>query len=168
MSRINFQSFSGYVTAIEDFMVSPSNDNAGCYKFFSIENEDGALANFIVSPNTYFVDHETVSVGDWITAYYDGDAPAILIYPPQYPALIIVKENPYRQVKVDFFNQDLISSDGMLQLNISSITPILLTNGQILSNNLADRNLIVSYGPTTKSIPAQTTPYEIIVFCRSS
>ena len=34
-------------------------------------------------------------------------------------------------------------------------------HGKITTN----RNLIVIYGATTKSIPAQTTPYKIIVMC---
>ena len=167
MSRINFLSFSGYVTQIEDFLTSSNNEDAGCYKNFSVENEAGAMVNFIISPNTYFVDHAIIAIGDWITGYYDGDAPVPLIYPPRYQALVIVKENPYHQVKVDYFNQNLVSSDGQLMLNIAPVTSIRLTNGQDFSNNPANRNLIVSYGPSTKSIPAQTTPYEIIVFCRA-
>lgn len=167
MSKINFQSFSGYVTQIEDFITTQSNEDNGCHKVFVVENDTGTLVHFIISPDTYFVDHARIVVGDWITGYYDGDAPVPLIYPPRYRALIIVKENPYQQVKVDYFDQNLVSSDGLLMLNISPVTSILLTNGQAFCNNLANRNLIVSYGPTTKSIPAQTTPYEIIVFCRA-
>ena len=60
-----------------------------------------------------------VTVGDRVTGYYDGDAPTILIYPPQYQALVMVKENPYQNVKVDYFNSQLLSSDGQLQLNLS-------------------------------------------------
>lgn len=167
MSKINFQSFSGYVTQIDDFVTNESNEDNGCYKTFILANNAGMLVHFIISPDTYFVDRARVAVGDWITGYYDGDAPVPLIYPPRYRALIIVKENPYQQVKVDYFDQNLVSSDGLLILNISPVTSILLMNGQDFSNNLANRNLIVSYGPTTKSIPAQTTPYEIIVFCRT-
>lgn len=91
--------------------------------------------------------------------------PVPMIYPPQYRALIIVKESNYHNVKVDFFNQQLLSSDGQLQLNLSPTTIISLKNGQPFTNSPANRNLIVVYGPTTRSIPAQTTPYEIIVWC---
>ncbi len=118
-----------------------------------------------MSPITYFVDHEMVSVGDRVTGYYDGNAAVPLIFPPQYRALIMVKDNPYQNVKVDYFNAQLVSSDGQLRLNISPYTPIVLTNGQAFSRTPANRNLIVIYGPTTKSIPAQTTPYKIIVWC---
>ncbi|WP_405098780.1 hypothetical protein [Oceanobacillus sp. FSL H7-0719] len=166
MSKINFQSFSGYVTQIDDFLTSPNNEDSGCHKAFVVENDAGMIVHFIISPDTYFVDHAMIAVGDRITGYYDGDMPVALIYPPRYQALIVVKENPYQQVKVDYFNHNLVSSDGQLMLNISPVTFVSLTNGQAFSNTLANRNLIVSYGPTTKSIPAQTTPYEIIVYCR--
>ena len=71
----------------------------------------------------------------------------------------------YQNVKVDYFNNQLVSADGQLKLNIAPNTPTLLTNGQPFSKNPANRNLIVIYGPTTRSIPAQTTPYQIIVWC---
>lgn len=62
-------------------------------------------------------------------------------------------------MKVAYFNEQLISSDGMLQLNLSPYTQMFLTNGQRFTRNPANRDLIVIYGPTTKSIPAQTCPY---------
>lgn len=161
----NFYSFHGTVTTISDFFTSPNDAQAGCYKLFTLENETGQIVNFVVTPDTYFADHATVSVGDRVTGYYDGDAPAILIYPPQYPALVMVKENSYQSVKVDYFNSQLLSSDGQLRLNISPNTTMLLTNGQLFTGNPANRDLIVFYEFVTLSIPAQTTPNKIIVLC---
>ncbi|MDQ0246137.1 hypothetical protein J2S09_003724 [Bacillus fengqiuensis] len=162
---INFKSFHGTITMINDFMIGQNGEAEGCYKLISVENEFGVLVNFVVSPTTYFVEHVMVAVGDRVTGYYDGNAPVPLIFPPQYRALVMVKDNPYQNVKVDYFNGQLVSSDGLLKLNISPYTQILLTNGQAFSRNPANRNLIVIYGPATKSIPAQTTPYKIIVLC---
>ena len=162
---VNFHSFHGTVTAINDFFVTANNEGAGCYQLLSVEDQNQEVVHFVVSPTTYFVNHAIVSVGDRVTGYYDGDAPVPLIFPPQYRALIIVKENPYQQVKVSYFNNQLISADGQLKLNIAPHTPILLTNGQLFSKSPTNRNLIVIYGPTTRSIPAQTTPYQIIVWC---
>ncbi|MFO1442226.1 hypothetical protein KDN24_03105 [Bacillus sp. Bva_UNVM-123] len=162
---IRFLSFRGTVTMINDFNIGQNGESDGCYKLMSVENETGALVNFVVSPNTYFVDHAMVTTGDQVTGYYDGNAPVPLIYPPQYQALVIVKESPYQNVKVDYFNSQFVSSDGLLKLTISPYTPIVLKNGQPFTKNPANRNLIVTYGPTTKSIPAQTTPYKLIVWC---
>lgn len=162
---INFYSFQGTVTMISDFNTGQNGETAGCNKFISIVNETGAVVNFVVSPSTYFVDQAIVAVGDRVTGYYDGNAPTILIYPPQYQALVMVKEATNRSVKVDYFNSQLVSRDGQLQLNLSPYTLILLTNGQPFTLNPANRDLIVIYGPSTMSIPAQTTPYQIIVLC---
>ena len=163
----NFYSFRGTITGITDFITGQNGNREGCVKFFTVKNEQGMIVNFVVSPSTYVVDHEMLAVGDVITAYYDGDAPAILIYPPQYPALVIVKEDENRNVKVSYFNNYLISSDGQLQLNLSPDTQIVLTNGQQFSKYPGNRDLIVIYRFTTRSIPAQTTPYRIIVLCHT-
>ncbi|QGQ44111.1 hypothetical protein [Metabacillus sediminilitoris] len=162
---INFYSFHGTVTMISDFITGQNGEGEDCYKLISVENGMGALVNFVVSPTTYFVDHVMVAVGDRITGYYDGNAPVPLIYPPQYQALVMAKDNTYQNVKVDYFNSQLESSDGRLRINISPYTQIVLTNGQSFSKTPANRDLIVIYGPATKSIPAQTTPYRIIVLC---
>ncbi|WP_409304928.1 hypothetical protein [Peribacillus sp. SCS-155] len=161
----NFYSFHGTVTMINDFITGQNGEKEGCYKLITVENGLGTVVNFVVSPTTYVVDHVIVAAGDRITGYYNGDAPVPLIYPPQYQALVMVKESSYQNVKVDYFNSQLESKDGRLRLNISSYTQIVLTNGQPFSRKPANRDLIVIYGPSTKSIPAQTTPYRIIVLC---
>ena len=161
----NFYSFHGTVTEIRDFYTGQNGEKEGCNKFITVENGLGTIVNFVISPTTYFVDHVMVTVGDRVTGYYDGDAPALLIYPPQYQALVMVKDSSNQNVKVDYFNRQLVSSDGQLRLNISPYTRIVLTNGQLFTRNPANRDLIVIYGPTTQSIPAQTTPNRIIVLC---
>lgn len=162
---VNFQSFQGTVTMISDFMIGRNGEGEGCYSLMSVTNGNGDVVNFVVSPTTYFVDHVMVVVGDRVTGYYDANAPVPFIYPPQYQALVMVEDDAYQNVKVGYFNVQLESSDGQLKLNISPYTQILLTNGQAFKKNPANRNLIVIYGPTTRSIPAQTTPYQIIVWC---
>lgn len=165
MKMVNFYSFHGTVTKISDFIIGQNGEGEGCYQLMSVESELGTIVNFVVSPTTYFVDHAMVAVGDRVTGYYDGNAPAPLIYPPQYQALIIVKDSPYQNVKVDYFDSQLVSSDGRLRLHVSPYTQIVSVNGQPFSKNPANRNLIVLYGPATKSIPAQTAPYRMIVWC---
>ena len=159
---VNFFSFSGTVAAIDEFMIG---NGEGCTQLMTVQNDNGDIVNFVVSPTTYFVDQAMVSIGDHVTGYYDGNAPAILIYPPQYPALIVVKESPYQNVKVGYFDNQLVSSDGQLKLNLSPQTSVILRNGQRFTQYPAGRNLIVVYGASTRSIPAQTTPSTIIVWC---
>ena len=160
-----FAAFSGTVSMIEDFPISQDYASAGCYKLMSLENVDLGPVNFIISPGTYFVNHEVIKVGDKVTGFYDANAPVPLIYPPQYRAIVMAKNTGAQNVTVDYFNNQLISSDGNLKLNIGPSTEVILTNDQIFNRYPGNRSLIVLYGPTTFSIPAQTTPYKIIVLC---
>lgn len=135
---VKFNSFHGTVTMISDFNIGQNGEGEGCYKIITLENRLGALVNFVVSPTTFFVDHTVVAVGNSVTGYFDGNAPTLLIYPPQYPSLIMVKDSPYQNVKVDYFNSQLESSDGRLRLNISPYSQIVLTNGQPFTRNPAN------------------------------
>lgn len=162
---MNFLSFTGIVTDIHHWETGLQGGVRNCTKVFTVENERREIVNFVIPLNTYFVHHVTIKKGDRITGYYDGNAPAILIYPPQLEAIVIAKESDQYFVKVSYFNEALVSNDGQLQLNISQETTIELENAQQYKGNLGNQNLIVLYGPTTRSIPAQTTPYKIIVLC---
>ena len=44
-----------------------------------------------------------------------------LSFPPQFRALVIARETPYQNVKVDHFNRRLESSDGTLKLTFPRI-----------------------------------------------
>jgi hypothetical protein len=160
-----FQSFHGFVTMIDDFGINENGEGAGCYKLMSVEDGYGTIINFVVAPSTYFVDREIVEIGDRVTGFYDANMATPLIFPPQFQAIVIAIDKRYRNVKVDYFNSDLVSSDNQLRLDIASYTPVVLENGQAFTRSPANRNLIVLYGATTKSIPAQTTPHKIIVMC---
>ncbi len=160
---ITFGSFYGIITMINDFGTG-TGEIMGCYKLITVQSTR-SVVNFVVSPTTYFVDHVTMKVGDFVIGFYDLNAPVPLIYPPQFQAIVMSRLLPGQNVKVSYFNEQLISSDGTLKLNIGPYTQIILENDQAFTGNPANRNLIVVYGPTTRSIPAQTTPYKIIVMC---
>jgi hypothetical protein len=165
---IRFQAFYGTITMINDLWTNGNEELAGCFKLMSVENEDGTIVNFVVEPTTYFVEHVMVQVGDRVIGFYDANAPALLIYPPQFRAIVMAKDIPYYNVKVDYFDSQLVSGDGQLKLNIAPGTQIILQNDQVFTRIPVNRYLIVLYGASTKSIPAQTTPYKIIVMCRSN
>lgn len=149
---------------ISDFWTG-SDQPTGCYKLMSVEDSNGSIVNFVVTPDTYFVNHVMMTIGSMVIGFYDANLPVPMIFPPQYQATVMAKASQYENVKVDYFNADLVSSDGRLKLNIFPNTPMLLENGQQFTGNPTERNLIVVYGATTRSIPAQTTPYYIIVMC---
>nr|WP_312577639.1 stalk domain-containing protein [Sedimentibacter sp.] len=161
-----YNSFTGTVKDIIE------NDN-GTRKIY-VEGSDETPAYFVVSENTYFVDDVKIDIGMEITGFYESGKPMIMIYPPQYNIEIIAPVVEGKNIKADKFDNDLLSFDKTLKLNISEDTEILWENGTTinwikkptiseLETVLSNRKLIVLYDVTTKSIPAQTTPNKIIV-----
>ncbi len=162
-----FGSFFGIVTNISDFRTG-NEAQLGCYKLMTVQNNDGNTVNFVITPTTYFVDHVIISVGNSVAGFYDLNAPVPLIYPPQYRAVVMAILTQNQNVKVDFFDNQLISSDSTLKLIISPFNQIIQENGQVFTANSTNKNLIVVFGASTMSIPAQTVPYKIIVICQST
>lgn len=101
--------------------------------------------------------------GDHIEAYYDKNKPMILIYPAQITPEIIIAHHEGNQVKVSKFDDQWISDDHQLQLNITEQTVILDQQGDIIQKeDLNGKELIVFYTVSTRSIPAQTIPHKVI------
>ena len=157
-NQSSFSSFTGTVKEITDF------EGVKGSKFVLVENQDGNQANLIISSSTYVVNNEKIDIGSVITGFYDADAPMLMIYPPQYNIEVVnVAGSKVQCIKVDRFDKDLVSSDNMLKLNISKETEIISQDGEAFEGELANRYLVVLYGISTKSIPAQTNPDKIVV-----
>lgn len=139
-----------------------------------LKNEDDTEAYFIINENTYFADGVKLEEGLKLTGYYESGKPMILIYPPQYTIDIVTPVYEEGFVKADKFDSRLLSRDKQLKLNISEDTEIVWENNtqvywfakpsiEELETALGNRQMIVYYDFTTKSIPAQTSPNKIIV-----
>lgn len=160
--RIRYGSFTGIVKEIKDHHLIEGG------KFISLENEAGEPANVIITEDTYILDNAEIAVGSTITAYYDATKPMIMIYPPQYSAEVVVVEREDQSVKFDIFDENLISMDGDLKLNVSDETEIYLPDGTVYEGNLTNKKLIVVYSVIMESYPAQTTPERIIVLAEKA
>jgi hypothetical protein len=162
-----FAAYTGKVTAIENVRLDAETPS-GCVKMMSILTAEGGIINFIVDPSTYFVSGVIIIVGDVITGFYDPNLPTIMIYPPQYRALVIARYSRAQSVLVDHFDENLISSDGNIQLSIANSTRLSLTNRQPFWGRLENRDLVVIYGnysPYQPRMPLRISPWHIIVLC---
>lgn len=121
----------------------------------------------LVSDKTQdFIDKDSLKEGMSIVAFYNKNTPMTLSLPGQLtPDVLVVKENEEPvSIHVDKFNKELISSDKRLKLNLDDKVVIVDEDGKILEDrNLEDKDLIVFYTVSTKSIPAQTIPEKVIV-----
>lgn len=162
--RNGFGSVTGTIVELTPTRIGNSRAD-GCMVFMMVEDMDGNTVNFVVTPSTYVVDFETLSVGMLCTFWYSLDAPMPLIYPPQYNAVVAAQQKNGRMVCVGYFDTALVNGEQTLQLNLDGSVEVRTTNNQYFQGSPANHNLAVVYDNSTRSIPAQTTPQKIVVLC---
>lgn len=158
-----FSPIEGTVTSIADFPFG--NAASVCTLLLTVRTIYGETYSVVINPGTYVLNQAPIRQGDRIIAFYDLLAPMPLIYPPQYQAVVVVKPNRNQFAMLDTFDQNLRNSDNTLILNLNNFTNIRTQNGQIYPGQLGNQLLLVLYTNTTRSIPAQTSPDLITVFC---
>ena len=156
-----FTSFSGIVKEVNEGYFEGQ-------KFVLVESADGQRANLIVSDSTYLVTDNEITVGAEVKGFFRTFGPATLIYPPQYNAAILAVdfEDEVTTIKADRFDENLVSGDQTLKLNIGEDTKIITQGGQEFiggAEELQNRKLVVFYDVSTRSIPAIATPSKIVV-----
>ena len=159
-----FMEIQGTIVAIEPIRTG-MNRGQNCGAMIMLEDMDGNNVNFTVGPMTYVLDFATLQEGMQVGVFYRTDAPAPLIFPPQYQASVIVPDRMGVNVDVGYYNSMLVNENQTLQLNLSGDVPVLTSNNQMYLGNPANHELVVVYSMSTRSIPAQTTPDKVIVLC---
>lgn len=164
----SYLSMTGVVSQIQPSAVSGSGTEAqteqDCCLSLTLQTYYQGTVLFTFTGDTYVLDNETIRPGDQLTVFYDRDAPVLLIYPPTYQAVLLAKSSG-RQFYLGQFNDNFVSTDNALQLTVDPNTPVLLPNGQVFSGNISGKTVLAEYQASTRSIPAQTTPDLLIVFC---
>lgn len=142
------------------------------------ENPENTI-NYTIAEDTIVLEYtnsdaksvEDIKVGDEITVYSNGFAPVPLILPAQYQADVILvdkqEETAPMMFDVDTYVKEddvLVNVSKTLALNIGEETVIVDKAGEeIAAEELENKDLVVVYGTSTRSIPAQTTPVKVIV-----
>lgn len=160
----NYTPTVGIITCI-DTQTTGNTRTSGCTLYISVVTEDQGPVNILLPSTAYVLNNRPLQVGDRVTFFYDTQAPVPLIYPPQYQAVAAAYTPHGLNAYLDVFNSMLTNSDNTLILNMSGNTTLTLPNGQPFRGDLAGKLLLVIYGATTRSIPAQTSPRQIVAFC---
>jgi len=108
--------------------ITSMRDNC-CELLVSIRNSDG-ITNFVVGPDSYVINEVRLRPGMSVIAFYDANLAIPLIFPPQYRAVIIGRKNPNENMYAGYFDENLTSEDGSLQLNMTGTTDVVTSNGQ--------------------------------------
>jgi len=110
---------------------------------------------------------DSIAVGDVVVAWYYAHSPMILIYPPQYNAVVLTVNPPDDHfVVVDTFvieGTHLLSKGGLLTVVSTNGVEVVKQDGTPFSGELSGLDLVVTYAVSTRSIPPQTTPSRIVV-----
>jgi hypothetical protein len=167
-------SFSGKVTHVAYPMdANLLTTDAPTYVYIEI---DGILEiTFLVyRESTYWITenkNNQIEIGADFTAIYDdANAPtALMIYPPQFKAEAIAVNLPAGQsVKMDRFDEELVSSVNNVKINITKDTEIIFEDGEKFNGGDADlinRKLLVYYSKATR-VPGRTiaAAEKIVIF----
>lgn len=145
-------------------IINISGENDCCSRMITLRTENG-IVNFRVVSDTRIIDDRQLRIGFRVAAFYDGNLPVPLIFPPQYTAQIITLLGRNEQIMLNFFDNNLTASDRSLQLNIGRNTNVSTINGQSVNCSLGNHVLLVYYTVTTRSIPPQTSPSRVVVLC---
>ena len=157
----------GTITNIE--YITNNAQTGGCTILNTLEGENPSGPFQVqLSPNVFVMNLHPFQVGDRVTFFFDKNAPMVLSYPPRYNA-IAAAYTPYgTSAMLDIFQNHLVNTENTLKLNLAGDTPVTLQNGQPFFGDINGYLLLVLYSMTTRSIPAQTTPDQVVVFCQTA
>lgn len=114
-----------------------------------------------------FVQKQDIEEGMSVSIIYSKDAPMMLSLPARCSdAKLVIIQSATENVQVGYFNEELIDENNTLALNIEEDTIIkdsLQKNNVLSTEDIKNKDLMVVYTNTTRSIPAQTTPSFILV-----
>jgi len=132
----------------------------------TLVDESGQIVVFVVAEHTYLPENTKLTVGDRMVGVYDLNVPVIMISPPQYQALVLAPAAGIQGVKVERFDENLLSADGELQL-LPGDYPVFFRNGVAYEGELNGCLLAVFHSVVMPSFPAQTTPDYVVVLAGS-
>lgn len=97
-----------------------------------------------------------------------NNSPMTMSLPPMTNGVdAIIIESDSNFMDLSFYNEELVNAENQLKLNIDEKTKISDLKGSkkvFTADDVKNKEALVFYGASTRSIPAQTSPTGIIVF----
>ena len=150
---------------IEGMIQSINRGDSCCSMMLSLISNSN-IVNVVVSGATTIIGNVRLRAGMRVAIFYDANLPVPAVYPPQYRAEIVTSLRRGQQAALGYFDENLVSADASLKLNIGPMTNVVTLNGQSYACSPENSELLVYYTNTTFSIPAMTTPQKIVVMCQ--
>lgn len=158
-TEVKTEQFEKFEGTVVDITNSPEKPEV---KYLLLENSEGDRTEFVITDSTYVLEGVQLKEGQNLIGFYEKFEFAIMIYPPQYPAVVIAPVDD-KGLYIGKFNENYISLDNEIQLLGMDKADVVLRNGMKFSGKITDRRVAVVYSIVTKSIPGQTYPEKVIV-----
>lgn len=167
----SYASHTAVVTEISEERIATTTNTDDAENF---EN----TINFNINKNTLVYedvkgDKKSVSdikVGDKITVFTGAYEPTPMILPPQYVANVVIINSAAEGAKfadVDTYlenGEEFVNAANTLAVSTDEKTKVVdIEDKEVKDNSLANKDLIVFYTASTKSMPAKTTAEKIVV-----
>ncbi|MDL2248179.1 hypothetical protein LJB89_00580 [Tyzzerella sp. OttesenSCG-928-J15] len=155
--------FDGTVTesAAADKRILVESEAAGSI-YYNISGETLVYSLNSMEP----VNFDKISAGRKVSVFYNVYTPQAMSLPPQVtPEVIVLYDNEETAfVKVDYFDENGLSSDKTLKLNTGEEMLITGTDNRLKTfDDARERNLLVFYSTGTRSMLSQTPPMKIVI-----
>ena len=120
----------------------------------------------LMTKDGHLIGVSAIPVKGRIIAFVDSNTPLPMVSPPQIEPLLVIYDQYGKkgEVAIGVFDDTLFSKQLKLKLHLKDSTEIVDLRGKrVEKEGLAQKMLVVFYGATTRSMPAQTNPTKIIV-----
>ena len=144
----------------------------------NVNNKDDQLVAHVGEDTLIFEDSKMekanlsdIKKGEKVSLLYSKYTPVAMSLPGQLtPELIVLRNSKdLGFVKVDLFDNNLVSSANELKLNLNEDSKVVDLDGKKVElEDLKGSKLLVFYDITTKSIPAQAPTNKVILLDRAS
>jgi len=158
-----WQKHSGEITGITPIEVY---EDGTIYYHVAIKAQQEGTVVFVITPGSIGISGDEYKIGDTFTAWYDGFRPVIMIYPPQYEAVVYGVNLGITGVKITRFDEDFLSREGDLVIRIGEDTVIRWADGAEFTGEIQELigpELVIVHSILALSFPAQTTPSAIYI-----
>lgn len=160
-----------YITRTGTVSEVKSNENG--YSLLVGDYMNGVIFNMqssiqVFDANTLkFVSVADIKEGMDVTVVMPKNSPMTMSLPGRSSsALAVIINDAEKNIEVSYFNEELVNEANNLALNIAKDTMIINNVGMkklFVADDIKNKNAIVVYDITTRSIPAQTTPYFVMI-----
>ena len=164
LNKAEFQQTEGTVSMIV---------NEEAMSFVRLTWGEDMMADFIIEDSTVLVDEngiislDNLEIGDTVTAYYIQPMAMTFIYPPRYPASVLVKPSENVTIHAGFFADQIADHKEGLVVTLNPENPRLNAHGEAHEGSLEYKFLVVFYtestpNPVIESLPAEIIPNKVI------